>query len=336
MNTNHLIDAGAIRKFIETLHARAAIALSGVSRPGVVQLCSKFPDQRRMCASAFNIGDIDYMTKAAVIDAKAGKNVYAEARSVRPGLPRERGKANATLGVFAIVVDHDGDRGRAGRLNDHASLTVETSPPSNVHQWYFFERALNADAAKAVGDTIREASGADTCTGVVTGCYRIAGTPNYPDARKTMRGRVVTPTRLISINDKLWTPDELIAAFSKPRSRPRSTLVELKVRRAATPAMDRSAVFMSAVLAAVAVNMTPDDLESLMRENPQGCAAKYLQGTDRLKAEIARCWAKAVTNNVTNGVTNTRVAHWRTANRDHYRAYMRDYMRRRRSDEGQR
>jgi hypothetical protein len=74
--------------------------------------------------------------------------------------------------------------------------------------------------------------------------------------------------------------------------------------------------------------MSPDDLETLMRQYPDGCAQKYLEGGDRLQAEIQRSWAEAVSN-VTN-VTNTRVAQWRSANGDHYRAYMRDYMRRRR------
>jgi hypothetical protein len=292
MTADHLIDPAAIREFFTAFHAGVARAFDGIGHAGVVQLCSKFPDEQRMYASAFSVGDVEPMVEAAVIDAEAGKNVYAECRTVRACRPQERGKAHATLGVFALVIDHDADRDRAGRVYGAASLTVETSPPNNSHQWFFFRHALTADAAKAVGDTIRKASGADTCTGVVTGCYRVAGTPNYPDVRKVMRGRTVTPTRLIGITDKLWTPNELIAAFTKPRLR-RSTLVELKVSRVATPAMDRSAQFQSAIHAAVAAGMTPDGLEALMRQHPQGCAQKYLEDGDRLHAEIMRSWAKA-------------------------------------------
>jgi hypothetical protein len=57
--------------------------------------------------------------------------------------------------------------------------------------------------------------------------------------------------------------------------------------------MDRSAQFQSAVAAAVRDGMAPADLEDLMRKHPEGCAGKYLEGTDRLKAEIKRSWAKA-------------------------------------------
>jgi hypothetical protein len=37
--------------------------------------------------------------------------------------------------------------------------------------------------------------------------------------------------------------------------------------------------------------MTPDELEATMRANPQGCANKYLENGDRLRA-IERSWAK--------------------------------------------
>jgi len=324
-----LVDPTAIRAHLAALHAHAAATANSLSHRAVIQLCTQCPDAPGLGVSAFAVGDVDHMARMAVDNAEIGRNCYCEARLVRPGLPRERGRADATLAVLAIVVDHDSDRDRAGRLNDYASITVETSPPANTHQWFLLRQPLDASTAKTVGDQVRQLSGADACSGAVTGCYRIAGSPNFVDQKKKARGRTITPTRLIGVTDKLWTPDELIAAFSR---RPTNSLVELKVSRIATPAMDRSAVFMSAIHAAVAAGMTPDDLETLMRQHPQGCAAKYLQGTDRLRVEITRAWAKAVSNKVTNGVIRTRVAQWRSANRDHYRAYMRDYMRRRRSD----
>ena len=38
--------------------------------------------------------------------------------------------------------------------------------------------------------------------------------------------------------------------------------------------------------------MTPDELETLMRQHPEGCAGKYLKGEDRLRQEIDRSYAK--------------------------------------------
>jgi hypothetical protein len=302
MTATDLIDPIAIREFLTAFHAHAAAAFNGVSRPGIVQLCSKFPDESRMYTSAFNIGgdSIEHMAEACVIDAQCGKNTYCEVRSVRNGHARERQKAHASLGVFAVCVDNDVDRNRAGPLIDNASITVATSGNTgNSHQWFFLKHALTVDAAKAVGDQVRKLSKADTCSGVVTGCYRIAGTPCYVDQTKKDRGRVTTPTRLISVTNKLWDADELIAAFSKRAPR-RNSLLELKVSRPATPAMDRSAVFMSCVHMAVAAGWTVDDLENLMRRFPRGCSEKYLQ-PDRLRSELARAWTKAAITGSNHG-----------------------------------
>ena len=45
-------------------------------------------------------------------DANCGRNVFIEPRLVRPGLPHERGKFEATLAVFASVADSDADTGK--------------------------------------------------------------------------------------------------------------------------------------------------------------------------------------------------------------------------------
>jgi hypothetical protein len=120
-----------------------------------------------MSVSSFNIGDVDHMLETALIDAKAGRNVYVETRTVRPGRPNERGKLEATTAVFALVIDCDADKGRGGHVNGDASAIVETSP-GNSHRWLFLRRALGAAEAQALGIMIRKATGADHCTGVIT------------------------------------------------------------------------------------------------------------------------------------------------------------------------
>ena len=219
--SDNLIDADTVRKFLELLHARAAAALEGAS-PGVLQLCTMLPDDRAPRPLPFEIGDVERMVDAAVLAAKGGRNVYVETRSVRPRAPSERGKIDATVGTFAFVVDRDSDTGKAGNtLNGYPSVEVETSP-HNFHQWLFLERAFDATAAKEIGDALRKASGADACTGVVTQPYRVPGTPNFPDAKKRKRGRTTVATRLLNVSNRVWSVDDLKAAF------PRITIPKLK------------------------------------------------------------------------------------------------------------
>jgi hypothetical protein len=330
-----LVDADAVHKFSALVHERAAAALSetsssittdnydwfahpdnsalSVARYGwrppmpkrqVLQLCRMRPDGETMHTTSFRIGDAKGMADAAIADAKAGFNVYCELRTVHPG-GNGRGGMAETCSVFAFGVDRDADTDKAGRvLSGDASAVVETSP-GNTQEWLFLDRALTADEATPIGAAIRAATGADSCTGVITQPLRVPGTVNYPNAKKLARGRVTAPTRIVSIADKVWTKDELVAAFPPPppprprvatptKRKPKSCMrVAAKVKRKATARMDRSAEFQSAVAAAVRSGMTPDELEETMRANPQGCAGKYLEGTDRLRAEIERSWAKA-------------------------------------------
>ena len=309
------IDRPTIQEFVTVLHTRAAAALNGAR--GELHLCTHAPDDSRggMSTQAFNIGDISGMTEAAVIGAKSGRNVYVEARAVKPGLPRERGKLHYTVGVFAFVIDHDADKDRAGCVNGNARAVVETSP-GNRHEWLFLKSALSAEAAKPIGDIIRKGSGADACSGVITQPYRLPGTPNFPDQKKRARGRVVVPTRLVRVTDRLWTLNELEVDFSTNKTQAAKTqpsdkaadalkstgptpstprlvsAVRRKLARKVTPEMDRSSAFQSAVHSAVLAGMTVDQFEELARQHPDGCAGKYLENGDRLKGEITRSYTK--------------------------------------------
>lgn len=167
--------------------------------------------------------------------------------------------------------------------------------------------------AKPLGEAIRKASGADHCSGNIVQPFRLPGCVNFPGSKKIARGRTVVPTRLISVSDKVWTPDELAAAFSTNKTRTAKTqpikkpahalkhkgrtpqfIAAIKRRLAAkvTAGMDRSAQFQSAVNAAVRWGMTKDYFEDLARQYPAGCASKYLEDGDRLRQEIDRSWSK--------------------------------------------
>jgi hypothetical protein len=313
MSNSDLINADEARKFLQMLHDRAAAALSHVRRPGVLQLVSIAPDDKGMSISPFVVGDVDRMVEAALIDARAGRNVFVEARSTRPGRPveRGRGKLESTIACFALVIDRDADKGRGGHANGIDTTVVETSP-GNCHEWLFLRRALDAGDAKPLGEKLRKAVGADHATGVVTQPYRIPGLPNFPDARKRERGRVVVPTKLIRVSDKLWTPVEIEAAFSNGETqvvntqparklagelkrddhghgtpRHRAT-AKAKIAAKVKSQTDRSAAFHAAVCACADAGMSADEIETEMRQHPEGPQQKYLEGADRLHAEIGR------------------------------------------------
>ena len=175
---NPQVDAATVRQFLEIICTHVAQAINGADRPGVLQLCRINPmDERSVVPSRFTADDVEAMISLAIDDANAGHNVYIEARTVDPALRgTKRGGIDDTAWVYGFVCDSDADKGRAGNITAKPSLAVETSP-GNYHLWYLLDRPIRAGQAKQIGDAIRKGSGADQDTGVITQCYRIAGTP---------------------------------------------------------------------------------------------------------------------------------------------------------------
>src|SRR5262249_37171468 len=136
-----------------------------------------------------------------------------EGRTVRADLRgNKRGDLKDTAWVFALVIDSDNDKGKAWKPTAQASIVVETSP-GNAHFWFCFARAIDAAEAKRIGEQMRKSTGADQDTGVVTQCYRVAGTPNFPGKAKRKRGRVVVePTRIVEQSEA--SLENELAAFT--------------------------------------------------------------------------------------------------------------------------
>ena len=212
------VDEVTVRQFLEIINTHAAQVINGAGPPGVLQLCRINPnDEKSVVPSRFQIGDVEHMLATALGDAGAGHNVYIEPRTVRADLRgAKRGGLRDTAWVFGFVIDSDADKGKGGHVVAKPTLVTETSA-GNFHLWFLLTRAIAAAQAKPIGDAIRASSGADQDTGVVTQCYRVAGTPNFPSAAKRARGRVnIEPTRIVEYTGRLWDPDELMAAFALP------------------------------------------------------------------------------------------------------------------------
>jgi hypothetical protein len=223
MSHDNLINADEARRFLELYHRHAQAAQQCVDMPGVVQLCSMAPNDRGMRSSCYLPGDLDYMLKDALIDAGAGKNVFAETRLTRSSkFEGERGKAESTICVFAVVTDLDNDRaGKGGAVVGDPSVVVETSP-GNFQAWYFVCPVIKGWAELNSLREIVKAAGGDACTGVVTQPFRVPGLPNLPTQKKIVAGRVPCMAKIVSISDKVFTVSELKTVFSAvtPARRP--------------------------------------------------------------------------------------------------------------------
>ena len=189
---------GTVRQFLQMHHIMRE--LRSIPEP-IPDYCSWFAfiptDEKPIAVSRYVLGDVDRMAKDAIAAANAGHNVYVEGRTVRKELRgNKRGGLEDTLWVFALVADCDADKGKAGNITVAPTFVVATSP-GNRHCWFVLAHAVTATHGKAIGDAMRASFGADQDTGVVTQCYRLAGTPNFPSRAKRARGRTaVEPTAI--------------------------------------------------------------------------------------------------------------------------------------------
>jgi hypothetical protein len=320
------VEIDDVREFLHIIVTQARAALAGVDRPGVLQLTRLHPTdaQERLVPSRFMINDdVERMVSLAVSDSKSGHNVYLEGRTVREDLRGQgRGTFEDTAWVWGFAVDSDADKGMGWDPTVKITVKVTTSP-GNFQYWLFLRQAVNPELGRALGERIRKAVCCDHDTGTVTQPYRVAGTVNYPSKAKVARGRITVPTRLIAYDpEALWTPEEIEQAFPLPEpsqsqgeggsgsggeedggsERLDAAWQELLERGTVTgkPPKDRSAMFHRLVWHLAAKLRSPTAIIQLLRQHPNGIAAKYLKPKDRLDAEVARCLKKLVAANASS------------------------------------
>jgi hypothetical protein len=318
------VDQNTVREFVKIITAHALELSKGNGHPGVLQLCCLSPHDEKMIPHRFALDDVENIVKTAVGAAEASLNVYLEARMVRADLRGcERGKLEDTTSVFGLVVDADHDKGKGGEISARPSLAIETSH-GNFHYWYLFDQAINATKARTIGDAMRKATGADHDTGVVTQCYRVPGTPNFPSKAKQARGRTaVEPTRIIEQSGRLWSPSELLEAHLPyvPTIKIAPSISLAMMPNGASPASDiaalesslpdellesirnggvskglgvaqdasRSGLFHYVIGELKKRHWTIEQIHQLLERYPGGIASKY---NGRLDEEIARSYAK--------------------------------------------
>jgi len=299
-----MIDESTVRRFVELIHTRAAHAING-GDTGVLQLVRIHPADESISVSRYCIGDVEHMTRDAIAFSAAGHNVYIEGRTVRADLRgNKRGDLKDTLWVFALVIDSDSDKGRAWTPTAQASIIVETSP-GNAHFWFCLARAVDAAEGKTIGERMRKSAGADQDTGVVTQCYRVAGTPNFPGEAKRKRGRVsIEPTKILEQSET--SLEEALAAFADTsggnaaadadtdtggdgdEAELPADLLQL-IREGVDAGQDRSAAFHSVVARLKKRRWSVEAIAALLEKYPNGIASKYI---GRLREEVERSYNK--------------------------------------------
>src|SRR6516165_134713 len=287
-------DPRAVRESIQAIATQAKAAAGAT--PGLLQLSRLHPVSETLVPSRYTLDDIDRMISAAIADCEAGHNVYIEGRLVPASLRgSERGTLKDTVAVFALVVDSDADKGMGWTppATIRPSMTVETSP-GNFQFWFFLRAAINAELAQKLGERIRRAVNSDHDTGNPTQPYRIAGTINYPNAKKTARGRDTVWTRLIALDpNALWTPEEIERAFplsEQPRTNggaptpggsaseadiPADTMRVIRDGPTKGNAKDRSLAFFNVMIVLKGLGFTVERIIELLERYPEGVAKKY-------------------------------------------------------------
>jgi hypothetical protein len=306
--------AATVREFLTIIAAQAKAALNGIDKSGLLQLSRLHPSDEdgSPVPTRHKLGDTERMIETAIADSENGHNVYIEGRTVCLELRgKQRGGFEDTVATFAYTVDGDADKGMGGAPLARVSLTVETSP-GNFHHWFFLKEAITDwRRAKALGDRIRAAVGADHDTGTITQPYRVAGTVNYPGPKKLVRGRVTVPTKIIEFDpEALWTAEELEQAFPAPERKadagtrapppagaPDESSIPADTMRVicdgvpeSMPKKDRSFAFFNVIVVLKQDGWTVDGIAALLEKYPGGIAAKYV---GRLRHEVERSMTRS-------------------------------------------
>jgi hypothetical protein len=311
-----LIDREHVREFVSELFAGAERVVAAVEprpdRPGVLQVFRIHPTSDDVAiVGRYRLGDakeVKRMADDVIAAAEAGHNVYVEARLVGDHVRgTARGELGDTTAVFALVIDRDGYSGKAGTDFAEPTMRVETSE-NGAHDWFFLSEPITGREGQALGEALRLRLGADSATFKPTQPYRVAGTPNFPNLKKTANGRAPCRTQFIN-GGPLYTDEQLekLIGFVEPvsTSTPKgpspfeevatgaiSERAERLLSAPVTAKMDRSVQIFAATCAAIEDGLAAIEFEDLCRKHHDGCAGKFLKPKDRLRKEIERIWRK--------------------------------------------
>jgi hypothetical protein len=222
-------DPTAIRTHFSHLHHAAGRA----SVPGG-KLClavyGENPDtgERVTSVQHFTVGDHEGMTNAAMqFEGMPHHNVYAPLVIFKPDIePGTRAEKDISA-VFGFVIDGDADKGKDAPTSPLPADCIVESSTGNLQHFLFLDRPLPPDEAKAFGNAIKRATGADSANDIGH-VWRVPGALNWPNASKLKRGRSREPQPVTVKRpwDKWTSVGELRATLAPHWKEPRAERTE--------------------------------------------------------------------------------------------------------------
>jgi hypothetical protein len=200
------IDRVALSRHIEALHALAA-PLAGIGKlvvacfgedpdatnPKTGRLGRPLPPQIKHLKIGGGINE-NIRVLCCVTEAQH-YNAYMPLAVLREDLGHGRkGEESDIEGVLGFVADFDDDDATkwARRLPIPPSYVMETSA-GRFRAFYLLDNPASLDLAKPIAERLRAFAGCDYGTADCSHVWRVAGTLNWPNARKIGAGRVREP-----------------------------------------------------------------------------------------------------------------------------------------------
>jgi hypothetical protein len=333
------IDPAQIRGHVEILHTLAA-PLVGTGKL-VVACFAEDPDQQDPKTGKpgrplppyikhLEIGDADENIRVLSRTTQAQHyNAYMSLAVVREDIGRGRkGEERDVEGVLGFVADFDDAAAKnwQGRLPISPSYVLETSA-GRFQAFYLLDEPAPLDLAKPIAERLKNFANCDYGTGDCSHVWRVAGTLNWPNARKIAAGRSQEPqlVRIVKLWDGSRIPCAALAAalagsepaLCRQKARPsdstelaerskateisaaqaslerimRSLPAQLRTRITETHCGDRSRALFFVINSLIERGLDDGTIARILSARPNGIASKYVERTDPAK-EVARIRSK--------------------------------------------
>jgi AAA domain len=304
-------------KLLAKYHS-VAVGAEGVLVLSVIDTAGKTRPQK------FAIGEAQIMADEGMARGQAANAYFGPAIMRRDLAHDERGGKEDVIGITGLVIDADADTGKSVVLPPGIEPTFIVTtcrvPAVNRHIHFVFTRLLTPQEGSVLAALLHQKCGGDHGTKDIAHVWRLPGTKNIPGDTKLRRGRPKEPqaVELAGGSGEAVDPDALrkvlMAMPDHPSHRsmgnghdhravdvggdwqmalaalPESA--RFMITSPPTPSTNRSALAASVITILDKLGWSRADIAAVIRANPQGIGARYLEDKNDLEADIRRVLGK--------------------------------------------